>query len=128
VIRLPRPETYSVSYEELRKLEKMAGIGIDDQLSPGNFLRKVVGTDRGNHDVVIAIHNKGWLLNVIKLCVPFLANGAPRNDCRSLSGGGLRRTRPIDIMLAQVPPFPKRPARGLARRRRTKKEIEKSLE
>jgi hypothetical protein len=55
-----------------------------------------------------------------------LANGAPRNDCRSLSGGGLRRTRPIDIKLAQVPPFPKRPARGLARQRRTKKEIEKA--
>jgi hypothetical protein len=63
----------SMSYEQFRKLEKrpMAGIGIDNQLSLWDSLGKGKGIDRRNHNVVIPVHNEGWLLDVIELGVTF---------------------------------------------------------
>src|SRR5271168_1724706 len=95
--------------EQLRKLEKraVAGIGIDDQLCSRYFLREVVGIDRRNHDVVISIHDKGRLPDVLELGVPFAADLAPGDACGSLGGHGLRRARLIYFMLALMPPLPK---------------------
>src|SRR5580704_18767673 len=116
--------------EQVRKLEKraMAGIGIDDQLGSRYLLRKVVGVDRRNHDVIISIHNQGWLPDAAELGVPFAGDFAPGDDRGSLGGHGLRLARPIRVMLAEMPPLPKRLARGLARRRRTEEKIEKGFE
>src|SRR5579862_193274 len=119
-----------MSYEQLRVLEKraMARIRVDDQLSPGDSLRKIVRIDRRYHDVVISINDEGRLHDVLELRVAFSAHLAPGNDCRSLSGHGLRRTRAIRVTLTKMPPLPKRFASGLAGRRRAKEQVEEGLE
>src|SRR5580704_7852984 len=117
-------------YEQLGKLEQcaMTGIGIDDELSLRDSLRKSVGINRRNHDVMITVHDERRLPDIVELHVSFPAHLAPSNDCRSLSGHGLRCARPIGVLLAEMPPLPERFASSLARRRRTTKKVEKSVE
>jgi hypothetical protein len=80
-----------VRNEQPWKLKKhaMAGVRLDDQLSLGDSLRKIVGIDRRNHDVVVSIHNEGRLPDVSELGVTLAAHFAPSNDRGSLSGSAL---------------------------------------
>src|SRR5271155_3369117 len=123
-------EHCAMRYEQLGKLEEraMTGIGIDDELSLRDSLRKIVGIDCRNHDVMITVHDERRLPDIVELRVSFPAHLAPSNDCRSLSGHGLRCARPIGVLLAEMPPLPKRFAGSLARRRGTEKEVEKGVE
>ena len=118
-----------MGHEQFRKLEQrtMTGIGIDDQLGSTYFLREIVGIDRRNHDVSISIHDEGWLPNVTQLGVPVAASFAPSDDRSTLGGHSLRRAWAIRVMLAEMTSLPKSFACSLARRRRSEKEIEKSL-
>src|ERR1700683_5401666 len=98
-----------MSYKELCELEEspVAGIGINDQLRPRNPLGEGVGVDRRNHDVVISVHYQSRLADITELCKSIPDNLTPSSNGRSLGGHGLRRTRRIDILLAQVPALPK---------------------
>src|SRR6266446_3470777 len=102
-----------MSDKQFWKLKKrpMTGIGIDDQLSLWNSLRQIVGVDRRDHDVVIAIHNEGRLLNIIELRVPFSTDFAPSDDRQSLASHCLRRARRIHVMFSEMPPLGPVPAR-----------------
>ncbi len=84
--------------------------------------------DRRNHDVITSVDDQRWLNDRLEFGETLAFHLAPFHDRSDLSLHRLRRGEWIDIFLAQVPPFPKLPAFGLAARRGSEEQIKEVIE
>src|SRR5437762_13584507 len=83
------------------------------------------GVDARHHDVVMAIHDKDWLLDLLQLAIAVrFGNHTPAGDSLCLRPHSRHRRRDI-LVSATVTTFPESPSGSLARLARREEEIEK---
>src|ERR1700688_328907 len=86
------------------------------------------GVDGRDHDVVVAVHDKGRLFDGLEFRKTFATRLTPLGDSRPLCCHCLRRCGRVHVILSHVPSRPEGPCGGLARSGRAEEQIKKRLD
>src|SRR6476619_1530663 len=81
----------------------MARIWINDQLGVWDVLGEREGVDGRDHDVVIAVHDKGRLFDGLEFGKTFATRLTPLGESRPLRRHCLRRWGRVDVFLSHMP-------------------------
>src|SRR6202049_1739377 len=106
----------------------MARIWINDQLGVWDVLGWREGVDGRDHDVVVAVHDKGRLFDGLEFRKRFATRLTPLGDSHPLCCHCLRRCGRVHIILSHMPSRPEGPCGGLARSGRAEEQIKKRLD
>src|SRR5258708_37554907 len=86
------------------------------------------GVDGRDHDVVVAVHDKGRLFDGLDFGKTFATRLTPLGESRPLRRHCLRRCGRVDVFLSHMPSRPEGPCSRLARFRRAKEQVKKRLD
>src|SRR6202795_1847350 len=106
----------------------MARSWINEQVGVWDVLGQLEGVDGRDHDVVVAIHDKGRLFDGLEFRKTFAARLTPLDDSRPLRHHCLRRRGRVDVFLSHMPSRPEGPCGCLARFGRPEEQIKKRLD
>src|SRR6202140_1947089 len=106
----------------------MARIWVNDQLGVWDVRGWREGVYGRDHDVVVAVHDKGRLFDGLEFRTTFATRLTPLGDRRPLRRHCLRRRGWVDVFLSRMPSRPEGPCGRLARFGRPEEQIKKRLD
>src|SRR6202140_46614 len=106
----------------------MARIWVNDQLGVWDVRGWREGVYGRDHDVVVAVHDKGRLFDGLEFRKTFAARLTPLDDSRPLRHHCLRRRGRVDVFLSHMPSRPEGSCGRLARFGRAEEQIKKRLD